>query len=247
MGRELKRMPLDFNWPIDQLWKGFVNPYHSQECKACERTGLNPATKKISDAWYSFGKAKWVNVNANRRYNDLAWSNHLTQLEVEALVEAGRLYDFTHDFVPGEGWKEKVPAYRPTAEEVNEWNKTSMGHDSINQWICVKARAKSLGVYGHCEHCGGEGEIWQTEEIKKLAEDWQEFQPPVGDGFQLWSTTTEGHPMTPVFATLEALCEHCEVEGVSVFGSDTMSKAEWMKSLGGDNIVTHVVGNLVFI
>ena len=27
------------------------------------------------------------------------------------------------------------------------------GHDAINRWICVKARAKHLGIYGHCEHC----------------------------------------------------------------------------------------------
>ena len=27
MGREIKRVPLDFDWPLDKPWKGFVNPY----------------------------------------------------------------------------------------------------------------------------------------------------------------------------------------------------------------------------
>ena len=31
--------------------------------------------------------------------------------------------------------------------------------------------------------------------------------PPKGEGFQLWETTTEGSPVSPVFETLDELCE----------------------------------------
>lgn len=125
----------------------------------------------------------------------------------------------------------KQPEYIPTAEEVNIWNRTGFGHDSINKEICVKARAKHLGVYGKCNYCNGEGKIWQSEKIKKLHEDWEPFDPPTGKGFQLWSTTTEGHPMTPVFSSLEKLCEYCEKQNVSSFGYDTLSKDQWMQFL----------------
>lgn len=246
MGRELKRVPLDFKWAIGQLWKGFINPYRSMECKACGGTGLNPATKQLEETWYNSENPRWVNLPNGRRYNDNAWSNHLTQVEVNALVEKGRLMDFTHTWQSGEGWKKKEPEYIPTAEEVNQWNRTGMGHDAINRWICVEAWAKHLGVYGKCEYCGGEGEIWQSDEIKKLHDDWQSFEPPTGEGFQLWSTTTEGHPMTPVFATLEELCAYCEKESVSVFGYNTLTKEEWFESLSG-GLVVHKEGNAVFI
>lgn len=245
MGRVLKRVPLDFQWPIGQLWKGYVCPYSSSECKSCESTGLNPETKKISDDWYSFDNAKWIQVTPNKRYNDLAWSNHITQDEVDALVKSNRLYNFTHTFIGDQGWVKKDPEYIPTAEEVNNWNRNGgFGHDSINRWVCVKARAKRLGVYGKCKFCD-DGEIWHSKEIKKLSENWDSFDPPTGKGFQLWNTTTEGHPMSPVFESLELLCEWLE-PNATIFGSDKISKEEWFRMLG-DGTVMYKVGNNVFI
>ena len=37
---------------------------------------------------------------------------------------------------------------------------TEHGHDTINKWICVEAMAKEMGVYGKCEHCGGDGRLF---------------------------------------------------------------------------------------
>lgn len=258
MGRKLKRVPLDFNWPMDQVWKGFINPFHSQKCKSCDGSGLNTATKRLSDDWYSFDKEKWIYTNHNRRYNDLAWQYHLTEIEIEALVRGGRLRDamgqscfFDEEKNVWIGWinnekQEIQPPVLPNPEDINQWAIDTMGHDAINQWICVKARAKHLGIYGHCEYCNGEGEIWQSDEIKKMHDDWLDFEPPTGDGFQLWSTTTEGHPMTPVFKTLEDLCEYCEKENVSVFGYNKATKAEWMDMLF-EGHVFHREGNMIFI
>lgn len=38
MGRTLKRVPLNFKWPIDKIWKGYINPYSKfrLDCKYCE-------------------------------------------------------------------------------------------------------------------------------------------------------------------------------------------------------------------
>lgn len=260
MGRELRKVALDFVWPVGQLWKGFVNPFHSQKCESCDGSGQNPATKKLSDDWYSFGKEDWVYLDNGRRYNNAAWQNHITEIEIDALLKADRLWDFTRipinkeqeDIVKkrmAEGHNSWLPFNNgkiPTPDEVNNWNRRGMGHDGSNQWICVRARAEHLGVYGSCEFCDGEGEIWQSEEIKKLHDDWKEFDPPTGEGFQLWSTTTEGHPMTPVFNSLEALCEYCEKENVSVFGSNGATKEKWMKMLSDDHVY-HQEGNIIFV
>jgi len=41
--------------------------------------------------------------------------------------------------------------------------------------------------------------------------------PPTGDGFQMWENTSEGSPQSPVFKTLDELCEWC-AENATAFG-----------------------------
>ena len=45
--RTVKRVPLDFDWPLDTIWKGYLNPYSPTECLQCKGSGLNPETKKL--------------------------------------------------------------------------------------------------------------------------------------------------------------------------------------------------------
>lgn len=54
MGRELKRVPLDFQWQLNKVWHGYQMPEElcSDPCEACKQSGYNPATKAIADAWY---------------------------------------------------------------------------------------------------------------------------------------------------------------------------------------------------
>jgi hypothetical protein len=35
MGREVRRVPLDFEWPLNKVWEGFLND-HYVECPDCE-------------------------------------------------------------------------------------------------------------------------------------------------------------------------------------------------------------------
>lgn len=67
--------------------------------------------------------------------------------------------------------------------------------------------------------------------------------PPVGDGYQLWENTSEGSPISPVFDTLEELCEWCETNE-TVFGNFTASKEKWMQMLE-NNFVYHVENNIM--
>ncbi len=246
MGRELRRVSIDFKWPLGQIWKGFINPYTCMNCKSCDGSGLNKETKKISDDWYSH----------LRTDGEQGWSKHLTDVEVEALAKEGRLDRLIPNkphldtktnkwmaWINGENVEVPKPDY-PTAEEVNIAFAKGLGHDSINRWICTEARAKHLGVYGPCEFCE-DGVIWQSSEVKKLHDDWEPFGPPAGDGYQLWNTTTEGHPMTPVFATLQELCGYLEIEDISIFGAERWTKEEWYKSLSG-GAVYYTEGNNVF-
>jgi len=195
--RTLKRVSLDFQWPLGEAWKGYLNPYPGPEkCSACDGTGYNPETNRIADTFYDF-------EDTGER-----WCDHITQEEVQALVDDGRLRVFTHYRDPEKGWVKKDPPYIPTADEVNNWNQRAFGHDAINRHILIEARAKRLGVWGKCEVCHGKGEISiQDPEARKRYEEWESYEPPSGDGWQLWETTTEGSPSSPVFASAEELAE----------------------------------------
>lgn len=124
-------------WQLDDL-NEVVNFYFyvardSVNCESCDGTGYNPQTKQLSDDWYDF----FVKDSGRK------WRYQLEQEEVDALWAKGRLHsDFSE---------------KPTPAQVNSWARKGFGHDSINRWICVKARAEKLGVYGNCTKCGGEG------------------------------------------------------------------------------------------
>lgn len=73
----------------------------------------------------------------------------------------------------------------------------------------------------------------------------EKVEPPEGEGYQLWETTSEGSPVSPVFESLERLCEWCE-KNATTFGNLTATKGEWMKMLD-DGFVCAKLGNAIFI
>jgi hypothetical protein len=257
MGREVRRVALDFKWPIGKVWEGFLNPHHPAKCPDCE-SGSSPTAELYHKKWYGYvpfspeetGSTPFLPTNptimhlAERNYPNRPMkqrsearrladlfngyrSHHLTQMEVDALWDDGRLRDF----------KEK-----PTAAQLNEWYLVGFGHDSINQWICCNAYCASLGVSAVCATCGGNAIDPADAVTYKLMEEWKETPPPAGDGWQLWETTTEGSPQTPVFKTPEELAKYCADSGVSTFGSDTMGYHSWLRFIRGPGWAPSMVG-----
>jgi len=194
MGREVRRVPLSFNWPLEVVWGGYLNPYDrcNVECQACRGSGLGPEMRQLQDDWYDL-------ANTGRK-----WSDKLTQDEVDALVEYNRLRIF-------DSKSNKWVSVPRTAEEVNKLS--GLHHDAINMSICLETRAKRLGIYKMCDKCGGEGVIWTSAEDKAKYESGKASDPPVGEGWQLWETVSEGSPITPVFATSEELIDYMTKPG----------------------------------
>lgn len=239
MGREIKRVPVDFDYPQGQIWQGYINPYwefHS-ECPACGGTGYSPEAKRISDQWYGYtafhpsetGSAPLTpetpavkafverqmqrspeyytsyQAEANRLISmwNTQWCHHLEQADVDALLNANRLYDFTR------------VGRIPTVQEVQAWNIQGMGHDGINHYVCVKAKCERLGIDTTCKACNGDGDKWVSQGHKYLYDQWAETEPPTGDGWQLWENVSEGSPVSPVFPTETAFREWLSSEGYS--------------------------------
>ena len=269
MGRKLYRVPLDFDWPRNKTWKGYINPFWqlSQGCAACGETGHNPETWLISELFYAHDQRLVRQISQGivlTEQNEafvtslvmnirgwIRWCEHITQDEVEELVQKGRLAPWTRVYTPGEGWKPKDPPYMPTAEEINAANCYTSGrynamdrHDGINRGLLIEFRAKKFGVWGSCLHCSGDGRIW-PEGVKELYENWTKTKPPQGEGFQLWQTTSEGSPISPVFESLEALCAWC-AENATTFASFKATAEEWFEMLSED-FVAHREGNAIFM
>lgn len=196
MSRELKRVALDFDFPINETWEGYLAPSHpAPPCPRCgppswavgwsregeAGDGLSPEARQLDRTWYA--------NEARQRYGDdpvvnvYQWRDKLSQFEVDALIEAGRLdpvIDCPHGCQPpekvkardGEGWypedpdncsecgsrgwtRKKLKPGDLTPEQVNAEQGGSVlgGHDSINHRICVEARCEVLGFDYFCPLC----------------------------------------------------------------------------------------------
>lgn len=59
MGREVKRVALDFEHPLDEIWPGFINPhYAAKRCSHCAETGYSREGRTYRDLWYGYAPFK---------------------------------------------------------------------------------------------------------------------------------------------------------------------------------------------
>lgn len=271
MSREVERVPMDFDWPLNKTWSGFLMPkeLHSIPCKACDETGLSIVAKLLRDQWYGYApfmpeqRGSTPLTPAHPRVRAFAernvshspdfygsgesailreaerlcglwnaqWSHHLNQDDVDALVAGDRLHDLTSKWEgPPNGWVKT--GHHPTAQEVNDWSIGGMGHDSINQYLVVDAECVRLGLEKRCPVCQGEGATYRDAEHAAAHEAWERADLPEGEGWQMWETTSEGSPISPVFATPEELARWLANTGASAFGSDTATYDQWLKMIG---------------
>jgi hypothetical protein len=235
--------------PDDRSGGEIVNWYFSlerqqHECRDCERSGLNPATKRLSDHWYNH-----MHPTGN------GWSHQLTQDEVDALQESGRLNelcgmrtleeleilvtagkieraeavarwearDASKDLVLDNGsivnrmvhWRDHIPA-----DDLNEAYRKGIGHDAINQWICVETRAKRLGVWGTCLTCEGTGRI-SVEPRGRLAIVLWVVNPRTGQNYGVEILSVRETDLSEVYEFVlscgQRLAEHLDLPDLRTF------------------------------
>lgn len=243
MNRKLKRVPLDFSWPLREVWEGYLNPFvrHCKPCQACAGSGMTKEAKFLDDSWYPhkaremFGIlygyntiAAWSRerlkhaghpekiadyVELARRFGFATlthWEDKLDEGDVLALFESERINGFTHNWCnTKKRWIRKDPVVLPTPDEVNRVYGTPVGHDTCDRIACVRARWKRYGLDPACPDCKGTGSWWADPEQKKKCDEWKEYEPPTGPGWQIWDNIGMGSPVTPVFATPGELATYC--------------------------------------
>jgi hypothetical protein len=219
MGRKLMRVPMDFNWPINKTWEGYLNP-HYRKCPDCNN-GYTTAGERLGDL-----------VSLLMLSGDDAARGKCHPYFDEAPLYA------TQGKVPSIDMVELTTALAGRAP-------SSLGHDACDKWSATKKIIKAAKLpkdWGICKSCGGDA---IDPAVKKAYEAWKEKAPPKGKGFQLWETTSEGSPQSPVFASLDELCGWCAVNATT-FGSFKASAEEWRAMLD-DGFVSHREGNMVFM
>lgn len=215
--RTLKRVPLDFQWPIDKVWEGYINP-HYRECKECDGKGLTYARQHLENLVHLI----LVAGECSTRGESHPWLN----------VGCAPSEPPSKDMMElTTGLAGRKPSF--------------IGHDSLDRWTAVDKIIKAAGLnpkqWGVCLNCKGEG---VDPKVRRKYKRWKEYEPPTGGGYQLWETTTEGSPVSPVCGTTEELATWCE-KNASIFGGQKVSKSEWLKMFtkkdGVDNGSTMIV------
>jgi hypothetical protein len=56
MGREVRRVPLDFDAPLKQVWPGFLMPesLHEEKCAGCDGSGYSAYARGQQARWYGY-------------------------------------------------------------------------------------------------------------------------------------------------------------------------------------------------
>jgi hypothetical protein len=121
-----------------------------------------------------------------------------------------------------------------TAAEVNAMQHREDGsmamdaHDGINRHILIRTRCKLLGLTRECPRCEGHGTVFRDDAHKAAYDAWEPQEIPTGEGWQIWSTTSEGSPITPVFETPEECARYASLN-CTPFASIKWSYDQWLE------------------
>jgi len=213
MGREIKRVALDFDGKRNETWKGFLNPHHKPcplndtECMAGSTTGR---------AWLE-NILRFLALAGEEGLgprNPRATYPHPYLAEFPQAVTTRGKFDMTGNDVRQYRCIERPRVLPPSRDlyelvaKLTESETGRLGIGGMNVWRLEQKLFELAGVdadtWGVCPVCKGEG---VDPEAKEAYEAWEPYEPPEGPGWQVWETVSEGSPVSPVFATGEELIE----------------------------------------
>jgi hypothetical protein len=218
MGRIARRVPLDFEWPLNQTWEGYLTPerLHEDDCPDCANGATDAYEWLQSIAYCITGLAD----DAADEARGAAMHPYLTPLrEVSYNHAKGR---------PGSQFAEFADGICSDAQGF-------MGRNVYRMHRALIAAAGLPEDWGMCPTCKGHGSVERYEGQRAEAEAWEPTEPPTGEGWQMWETTSEGSPVSPIFGTAEALADWLAESGASLFGSHTADAAHWLSIIKGDD------------
>jgi hypothetical protein len=239
MGREMRRVPLDFDWPRGKTWEGYINP-HSVKCPECDGRGETHSMQFLM-AWLRI-----LPIAAEE--SRVGTPEHLAHYR-----KSGRIYP--HPYLQsspmcvgsardlGDQLFDLLERLNGEKLELGPFGLTGSGVAFKLYKHLMEAAGLDEDTWWRCKFCNGDGCHPDHQEARDA---WESYDPPEGDGFQLWETTGEGSPVSPVFDTMEKLAEWCE-DGATIFGtSEYISKERWLEMFKKD-FCYHQDGKNIFL
>lgn len=187
MGREVKRVALDFDWPLEKVWGGYRNPFYSQciDCPDCGGTGSSPEARRLSDLWYG---------NAPFRPEDRGSKPHLPTDE-HVLCVARRNLEHSPEYY-GRGERALQREAQRLAAHFNRGWMHHLSQDDVN----ALANGDRLHDFTH---------TWTKED------GWQPKKPPyipTASEVNAWSCVGFGHDSINQWICVSAECERLGYE-----------------------------------
>ena len=206
---------MDFDWPMGEVWQGYLMPDRLREdpCPDCESGGTDAYEWLMKVAYVIVGLADDADAEERGRHMHPYLTPLLDISYGHPKGRPGRQFaEFANGLVNSDGF---------------------LGRD-VHRFQRALIEAAGLPKdWGWCPTCKGHASIEKYPGQLAEAEAWEWTEPPTGDGWQMWETTSEGSPMSPVFATPEELAAWLASTGASAFGDMKLTRKQWL-----DNIVT---------
>lgn len=188
MGREIRRVPLDFDCPLGTTWPGFLMPDELRPvvCPPCAGRGVTPT-------------AQWANSLVTL----------LLMLGEHAAYRQGREMHPYLTHLMNRPDLQPTPDAAALAKGLTGRDPGPFGYTESDSWPLTRKIYAAAGLRladMNCPACDGEGAVPDPER-RAAAEAWEPTEPPAGDGWQMWQTVSEGGPVSPVFPTAGALAD----------------------------------------
>ncbi|MDY6958003.1 MAG: hypothetical protein SVK08_02485 [Halobacteriota archaeon] len=179
MGREVKRVPMDFDWPLEQVWDGYVNDKYVA-CPECMGRGFEEAYERLMDA------VDVLRVSANDAFRSK------DDEPIDVNPRTGR----------------RVTPEKTIIDLVRGLVGEEPMYFSMSRYLMGQKIIEASGLdpkWGTCKRCNGDGiHPGHKDEYKA----WRPTEPPKGIGYQIWETVSEGSPISPVFENPEDLAKY---------------------------------------
>lgn len=222
MGREARRVPLDFDWPARKVWDGYLTPdrFDEDRCPTCGGDGTTDAARWLMKIAYVLSECADDHLTQGRGLDMHPWLRTLREVSYGS-GGSGR---------PGTGFTEVY-----TALTGIEPDRGVFGSDTYKTYRALTEKSGLRPEWDHCPGCSGHGSTERYPGQRTEAEAWEPTEPPTGSGWQMWETTSEGSPVSPVFATAEELADWL-APNATVFGDMRADRDHWLSIITGHEI-----------
>lgn len=181
MGREVRRVPIGFDWPLNKVWEGFLMPdrFDEEKCADC-KIGYSPQAQNLYDLWY--GKLPFDPASTG----STPWRHDSPAVRAFAERNVSNAPDYY-----GTGEAAIVREAQRLADLFNQQWSHHLSQDDVDALVA-------------------DGRLMDFTHTWSREEGWQKIEPPVAPTaaqVNEWSLRGMGHDSINAGVAIRARCE----------------------------------------